>query len=87
MELEKAIHNLEDMAIFYKIEKDSLVNKIKIEAIETVLKELEKLQKDSISKKKIENAIEELEKSNVKGLLYKTAVGFAIGVLNKLKEN
>ena len=55
-----------------------------IEAIEAVLKELERLQEENIEKDKIRHKIKELQ--NMKGEVFITAKKFAMSILQELLE-
>ena len=99
MELEEAINRLEDLKLIYEqqsilipeYEDENLLNK---QAIETVLKELEKLDKkfrfavlddviaeEYISKKKIEDKIKEVENKFEEKTFYN-----GYGVIKDFKE-
>ena len=55
-----------------------------IEAIEAVLKELERLQEENIEKDKIRHKIKELQNMKVEGFI--TAKKFAMSILQELLE-
>lgn len=57
-----------------------------IEAIETVLKEIERLQEESIEKDKIRHKIKELQNMKVEEEVFITAKKFAMSILEELLE-